>query len=225
MYSFCPHCGQSIGQDQKEGQLLVCRHCGRPIGVVAAAPRPVVVDQSERPIQQGTAARCPVCQQIVELKTAGSGRILVPHYGKSEPRRICPGSGKPAAADPPAQPAPAPRTTPGKDIAALRTKDHVRVVSCRRDGAPLIEELTLEYLDKADRVRVQIDALRDVLGPGFRMKAYPPTLNRPQLAVWGSDAAFVIGKRHDQGGYLSLGDAEILAVLDDVNRARPLFLQ
>jgi hypothetical protein len=110
-----------------------------------------------------------------------------------------------------------------KDLSAAMTRDRIKVVSCGRDGNPSIEELTLEYLDKNDRVRLQIDALRDVLGPDFRLLPYPPALNRPHLAVWGNAARCVVGRKHDQGGYQQLADADVQLVLADLGQHRPLF--
>jgi DNA-directed RNA polymerase subunit RPC12/RpoP len=93
MYSFCPHCSITLEQEQIAGRLLVCTHCGKEIGVVPALQR-VVVDETEALIRAGTVARCPVCRQAVALK--GTAKTLVPHYGSTEKRKICPGSGKPA---------------------------------------------------------------------------------------------------------------------------------
>lgn len=91
MYSFCPHCGMTLEQEQRDGQLLVCIHCGKEIGVVATE-KPAVVDKAEETIRTGAAVRCPVCAQLIALK--GTARTLVPHYGAG--KKICPGSGKPA---------------------------------------------------------------------------------------------------------------------------------
>ena len=94
MYSFCPHCGLTLEQEQPEGRMLVCVHCGKEIGVVAAVKR-VVVDETEERIRAGAAARCPVCRQAVALK--GNAKTLVPHYAAQQ-RKICPGSGKSVSA-------------------------------------------------------------------------------------------------------------------------------
>jgi hypothetical protein len=222
MFAFCPHCGQTIGQDQAPGQRLVCRHCGREIGVVAS-PRRVMVDETEEWIRQAAAARCPLCAQAVAVKTTGGTKSLVPHYGLTEPRRLCPQSGKPLAAISP--PSPSPKTDPskGKDWSALRTREVIKVVSCGKEGEPRIEELTLEYLDRSDRVRLQIDALREILGPQFRMRDYPQPLDKPDLAVWGNPTACVVGKRNPQGGYQAMADAEIAAVLKDLGQLRRMF--
>lgn len=91
MYSFCPHCGLTLEQEQREGSVLVCVHCGKAIGVVAAAVKRVVIDETEESIRAGTVARCPVCRQAVALKDPA--KTLVPHYA-AENRKICPGSGK-----------------------------------------------------------------------------------------------------------------------------------
>ena len=88
MYDFCPHCGQTIEQEEIAGQMLVCIHCNKPIGFVQELENAPAQDASP-------AARCPVCQQLVELKTVGVNRTLVPHY-RAGTRKICPGSGKPS---------------------------------------------------------------------------------------------------------------------------------
>jgi DNA-directed RNA polymerase subunit RPC12/RpoP len=90
MYSFCPHCGMTLEQEQPDGRVVVCVHCGKEIGVVAAVKR-VVVDETEELIRAGTVGRCPVCRQAVALK--GNAKTLVPHYG-ADKRKICAGSGK-----------------------------------------------------------------------------------------------------------------------------------
>lgn len=197
--------------------MLVCAHCGKDIGFVGAVQRSAV-DETEQRILAGTAARCPVCQQAVELKSAADIKSLVPHYSPIQPRKICPGSGKPLVVTPPAL-----QLTPtGKDLSAYLTRDVLKVIRCSKDGAPSIEVLTLEYLDKSERVRIQIEALREMLGPGFRMREYPPSLSKPLLGVWGSADACVVAVKHPQGGYQSVADAEVAAVLADL-RQKDLF--
>jgi DNA-directed RNA polymerase subunit RPC12/RpoP len=220
MYSFCFHCGQSIDQEQVPGQALMCKHCGKQIGVVEAPQK--AVDQTEELIRGGTAARCPHCRQVVEVKVQGPVRSFATHYAASPQRKICSGSGKPIASDPPAVPSP-PRTSSGKDLSKFMTRESIRVVSCKRTADPLIEELTLEYLDKSDRVRIQIEALRDILGAAFRMQAYPPSLGRPELAVWGNDTACVVARKHERGGYQQLTDGDIKSVVEDLRRHKELF--
>jgi hypothetical protein len=221
MFSFCPHCGQTLEQNQAEGQTLVCRHCRKTIGTVAS-PRKEIIDTTDELIRGGTAARCPSCEQVVETKTAVSGRSFVPHFTKSETRKMCPGSGKPVTTE---HPAPIQRPPTSKDLSAFITRDFIKVVSCQSKGDIRIEELTLEYLDKADRIRLQIDALRDILGQQFRMKPYPPKLNRPHLAVWGNAGACVVARKHDHGGYQQIAEAEIQQVVNDVRENVQLFLQ
>ena len=224
-YNYCPHCGASIGQNQVAGQTLVCQNCGKEIGTVAAVPQKIVVDQTEELIRRGSAARCPVCQQAIEVK--GPTKNLVPHYAVGQ-KKICSGSGKPSASAAPA-PAPPPpaaatlKTPGGRDLSKYYTRDLIRVISCQKGSAPRIEELALEYLDKADRVRIQIEALRYILGPSFRMKDYPTALNRPHLAVWGNTAACVIARKHERGGYEPMGDAEIAHVVTDVKNHEAMF--
>jgi hypothetical protein len=105
------------------------------------------------------------------------------------------------------------------------TRDAVRLVSCRRGEEPRIEELALEYLDKTDRVRIQIEALRDILGASFRLRDYPAALAKPELAVWGHATACVIGKKHAQGGYETLSNAEIATVVQDCRTRSDLLLE
>src|SRR5207253_1261405 len=111
----------------------------------------------------------------------------------------------------------------GKDLSAFMTRESIRLVSCRRSAEPCIEELTLEYLDRNDRVRLQIDALRDILGPDFRLCDYPKALSRTGLAVWGNAAACVVGAAHEHGGYRALTDAELAVVANDLRQRPELF--
>jgi DNA-directed RNA polymerase subunit RPC12/RpoP len=213
MFSFCPHCGKGIDQEQPDGGVIDCRYCGRRIGVVAP-PKAAPADPAAASIRQD-AARCPVCGQLVALKAVAGDRVLVPHFIATDVRVVCPGSGKPAA--------PARRPPGGKDLSAFMTREAVRVVSCRRGAEPRVEELTLEYLDRSDRVRLQIEALRDILGPDFRLRDYPAALGRPQLAVWGGVVACVVGKRHERGGYQPMTDAEVGQVVTDFRDRQVLF--
>jgi hypothetical protein len=210
MFSFCPHCGGSVDQEQQPGHTIVCLHCRQPIGTVRGPDAASVVDQSEELIRQGVAARCPLCGQLVELRAKAFAR----HFAVGV-RKLCAHSGKPLTAEP-GRPG-------GKDMGALTTREVIRIVACRRGAEPSIEELTLEYLDKKDRVRLQIEALRDVLGPDFRLRDYPPALGRAGLAVWGGAAACVVGKVHAAGGYQTLSDAEIAEVVDDLRKRAELF--
>jgi len=214
MFSFCPYCGQTIGgSEQVEGKMLVCPACGKTIGMVAA-PKKVIVDQTEELIRKGKAACCQVCHQVVEVRAGGT---LVPHHARGQ-KKICPGSGKPYQASEPPQPPAA-----SKDLRASMTRDVIKMVLCKRNAEPSIEELTLEYLDKSDRVRLQIEALREMLGSDFRMKPYPPQLGRNDLALWGNAAAFVVARKHERGGYQQMPDADIAAVLEDIRNSRSAF--
>jgi hypothetical protein len=214
MFSFCPHCGQTIGgTEQVEGKMLVCRCCGKSIGIVAA-PKKMMVDQAEELIRQGSAARCQVCNHVIEVKAGGT---LVPHYSPGQ-KKICPGSGKPVqTAAPPKAP------DQGKDLRALVTRDVIKVIFCQGNAEPTIEELTLEYLDKSDRVRLQIEALRDMLGAVFRMKPYPLERGKADFSMWGNAAAFVVARKHEAGGYQAMTAADISAVLDDIRQNRTKF--
>jgi hypothetical protein len=186
--------------------MLVCGNCSNDIGFVGAVQR-VIGDETETRISAGTAARCHICQQPVDVKTSTTGKTLVPHYAPQS-RKICPGSGKPVAV---ASKAPAPPQLAGK-----YTRDVIKVVSCTRTGDAKIEVLTLEYLDKSERVRIQIEALRDMLGHDFQMRDYPPALNKPHLATWVGADFCVAAARHEHGGFRSIADAEIAAVLADL---------
>jgi hypothetical protein len=115
------------------------------------------------------------------------------------------------------------KTASGKDLSAYMTRDLIRVIACRRTVEPTIEDLTLDYLDKSDRVRMQIEALRDMLGQGFRMKDYPPPLQRPYLAVWGNAEACVVAKKHPQGGFESVPDADLMQVIGELRQQERLF--
>jgi hypothetical protein len=221
MFPFCPHCGGSLDQQQIPGQMLVCAQCRKQVGVVPMPTKKVVVDQAEELVRRGVAARCPQCQQLVEVRASPAGTSLAPHLANATPRKMCPGSGKPLASEAGA----AKKPPAGKDLSAFMTRDRIRVISCAKTADPLIEELTLEYLDKADRVRLQIEALRELLGADFRMKAYPQLLSRADLAVWGNANDCVIARRHPQGGYQPLTDAEVAQVLEDLKQHRQLFFQ
>ena len=219
MFDFCPHCGDSIGQDQRPGQRIVCRKCGKTIGTVAKVEPAIVVHQADELIRQGVAARCPVCGQLVEVKLKAGVRALIPHFTLLGERKLCAGGAKPL---PDAAPSP-PRTPTSKDLSPYMMREAIRVVSCRRGEEPRIEALSLEYLDKTDRVRIQIEALRDILGAHFRLGDYPPTLGRPHLAVWSHASACVIGKKHERGGYQTMDDAEMADVVRDLREQQLLF--
>ncbi|HYT87485.1 MAG TPA: hypothetical protein VEL76_02095 [Gemmataceae bacterium] len=224
MFSFCPHCGQTPEQAQVPGQTVVCNHCGQQIGVIPLPEKAVVVDQTEELIRRGVAARCPLCRQAVEVKTQGTVKAFVPHFAASPQRKMCPNSGKPLPAAAPAEAA-SQRPAGGKDLSAFMTRDAIRVISCQANADPLIEELTLEYLDKSDRVRLQIEALRELLGPDFRMKAYPAALHRGQLGVWGNARACVVARKHEKGGYQQMTEAEVTQVLADFKQHKRLFFE
>lgn len=225
MFSFCHHCGGSISQDQVVGQRLICRWCKKEIGVVAAEKEVVVVDKTEALLQSGKVARCPECGRLVEVRQKGGRRSLAPHMGAG-PSRMCIFSGKPA----PAMPTPAgaedgpqrPATT--KDLSGYVTRESITVVACGKTGDPTFEVLTLDYLDRTDRVRVQIDAVRDILGGGaFKMRDYPPALKKPQLAIWSTPARCVVARRHAKGGYEAMPDSDLAAIAEDFKKFRYLF--
>ena len=219
MYDFCPHCGQTINQQQIEGRMLLCGQCGKDIGFVGAVQR-AAVDETEELIRGGTVARCLVCRQVVEVKTVGAVKTLAPHYSP-QTRKICPGSGKPASGEPVAKTI----TSTGKDLSAFITRDVIKLISCTKNAEPRIEILTLEYLDKTERVRIQIEALREMLGADFRMNDYPRSLNKPHLAVWTNAETCVVANKHERGGFQSIADDQIAGVLADLRQQRDLFLQ
>lgn len=103
MYNFCPHCGKPIGQEQLPGKTTNCKHCGKPVGPAVQTQvlgtvhtKRGPVDQGAQLVQSGTAARCPLCNQLVELKGSGSLKSFVPHFVTGGPRKMCRNSGKPA---------------------------------------------------------------------------------------------------------------------------------
>ena len=102
-------------------------------------------------------------------------------------------------------------------------RDVLKVLYAPRKAEPRIEVLTLEYLDKSERVRIQIEALREMMGQDFQMRDYPPSLNKPHLAVWASVDACVVAAKHDKGGFESMGDADMVNVLGDVRAHAALF--
>jgi DNA-directed RNA polymerase subunit RPC12/RpoP len=222
VFDFCPHCAQTIEQEQVAGRMLVCARCGKDIGFVGRVKRAAVAETEEL-IRAGTVGRCPVCAQAVQLKRTGEVETLVPHYGASAARKLCPGSGKAVAADPPAPPAAANKTPAGKDLRAFMTRDVIRVIFQTKDADPRIEVLTLEYVDKTERVRIQIEALREMLGRDFRMRDYPSHLTKPHLAVWTTAGDCVVAKKHEHGGYESIADAELAGVLADLRQHADLF--
>ncbi len=174
----------------------------------------MMVDGTAEVIQSGRAAACPACLQAVEVKLSGSVRSFVPHFLPGQ-RKMCPKSGK-SVGDPEA-------TSGVQKLAAYMTRELIKVVACRSDGEPTIELLNLEYLNKNDRVRLQIAALRDILGESFQMKPYPGLLRKPHLAVWGNTAMCVIAKTHDKGGYQPMTDAELFEVVKDIRAQQSLF--
>ncbi len=220
MFPFCPRCGHFLDQEQPSGKMVICARCGGEVGVISPPTTPVVIDQTEDLLRRGVAARCPACGQVVEVKVRGSDRALVPHFAVGPQRKICPGGGKPLEAPPQTAAAPSPGR---KDLSALMTRDRIRVIVCRKDSDPTVEELTLEYLDKSDRIRLQIEALRELLGRDFRMKPYPPPLNRAHLAVWGNASECVVARKHERGGFEPMSDAEIAQILTDLQQHRPRF--
>jgi hypothetical protein len=110
-----------------------------------------------------------------------------------------------------------------KDLSKYYTRESLRIVSCKRNAAPMIEELALQYLDKTERLRTQAEAVRELLGKTFQMKPYPPQLRRPHLAVWGNATVCVVAQKHPQAGMQSLADAELMAVAQEVGEHPTLF--
>lgn len=219
MFDFCPHCGQTIEHEQVKGQMLVCANCGLDIGFAGSVDR-AIIDESAQLIRTGKAALCPQCRQVVEVKSSNDGKRFVPHYQSKDARKICSGSGK-------ATPAPSPITEPkpsaGKDLSAHMARDVIKVIYCPREGEPRIEVLTLRYLDKSERVRVQIEALREMMGGDFRMKEIPADLKKPHLAMWTSIDGCVVAMKHEKGGYQSIGDDDVAAMLAELRNRRDAF--
>jgi hypothetical protein len=222
MFSFCHHCGGSINQNQVAGQRLVCTWCKKEIGVVEAEePERIVVDKTEALVQSGKVAHCPECHRLVEIREKKGRRSLAPHMGAG-PSRMCIFSGKPAPAVPTPADVPA-RPATSKDLSGYVTRESITVVACGKTGEPTFEVLTLEYLDKTDRVRVQIDAVRDILGGAFKMMSYPAPLKKPYLAVWSTPARCVVARRHAQGGYEAMPDRELPGLAEELKKNRNLF--
>ncbi len=223
MFDFCPHCGQTLGQEQLPGRVLSCLHCGRAIGTVAQPGR-VVNNEAVELIDRGAAARCPDCEQLVGTKTTGTVRSFVPHQGK-EQRKICPQSGKALPPDPvpPQAASPIQRPATTKDLSAYIKREVIKVVACTRAGKITIEELVLEVLDRKDRVRLQIDALRELLGAEFRLGAYPAALGLPHLAVWGNVDMRMVAQKHPEGGYQAMTEEDLKRVVSDLQQQRQLF--
>ncbi len=94
MYDFCVSCGRSMGNRPKDG-FIVCQFCGNKYKLPTAAPKQMI-DQNEQLIRQGTAARCALCQQVVEVRGTAA-KTFVPHFLKNE-RKMCRNSGKPVPA-------------------------------------------------------------------------------------------------------------------------------
>jgi hypothetical protein len=104
-------------------------------------------------------------------------------------------------------------------------RDVVRAICCRKNADPTIEEFTFEYEEKTDRLRVQAEMIRSILGPKFQIKPYPAQLKKPHLFLWGNANICVIARKQDQGGLQSMPDLEIQFVVEDLGFHKPLFFQ
>ena len=91
MFDFCVSCGRSMGNRPKDGSIT-CQFCGKTYKLPAATPKQMI-DQNEPLIRQGVAARCALCQQVVEVRGSGA-KTFVPHFLKYE-KKMCRNSGKP----------------------------------------------------------------------------------------------------------------------------------
>jgi hypothetical protein len=213
MFSFCPHCGELVQQEQRPGEVLFCQRCGREIGQVpvAAAPRPQAVSLPE------SAARCPACGQVVEVRHTAGGRTLVPHY-QAGSRRICPNSGKAAPA---VSAASLPSTGPAA-LARWRRREVLRLACCRRDGSPQVEEIVLEYLAPGDRQILQQETLKQLLGDPYSLHPYPISWGQ-HLGVWRSVTACVVAQRGPGGELQSLSENELSQVLAELAQQRAAF--
>ena len=112
-----------------------------------------------------------------------------------------------------------------KDFTSHMNREVFKVVSCKKDDDPLVEELSIAYLNKARRLQLQAESIRDIIAGPFQMKPYPASLNKSALAVWGNATVCVIAKKSDGGGYQSLLDVEILAVVEDLRQHNTLFFR
>jgi hypothetical protein len=221
MFQFCHHCGKGINQDQVPGQRIVCVWCKKEIGVVSEPKKEVYIDKTDELLRTGSVAKCPECQRLVEVRQKSGRRSLAPHMGAG-PSRMCIFSGKPAPAVPTPDGEPQ-RPATSKDLSGYMNRQEVKVVACTKFGDPSIEVLNLEYLDKTDRIRVQIDAVRDILGGVFKMVDYPGIFKRPQLALWTTATRVVVARKHAQGGYEPMPDVELREICDEVRNHRQCF--
>ncbi|MBY0524630.1 MAG: hypothetical protein K2R98_14600 [Gemmataceae bacterium] len=92
MIDFCIHCGRNIGNAPSPNGIITCQTCGKSFKLAPAAPKQMI-DANEDLIRRGVAARCSLCQQVVEVKGTGA-KAFVPHFLKGE-RKMCRNSGKP----------------------------------------------------------------------------------------------------------------------------------
>jgi hypothetical protein len=157
----------------------------------------------------------------VQVKEKSGRRSLAPHLGAG-PTRMCIFSGKPAPALPGEEGEPKGPVS-SKDLTGYMTQESVKLVACTKFGDPTIEVLNLKYLDKTDRVRVQIDAVRDILGGVFRMIEYPTVFKKPQLAVWTTSTRVVVARRHPHGGFESMPDPELRELCNELRNFRQCF--
>ena len=150
MFEFCPHCGQTVEQEQIVGNMLVCQKCGKDIGFVGAVQRSGVTETEQR-LPAGTAAACPNCQQIVELTTTGAAKRSC-RITATRARSVRAAASRLVSLQPPPQPR-------ARTWLRFMTRDVIKLVYCPKNAVLRIEVLTLEYLDKSDRVRIQVEAL------------------------------------------------------------------
>src|SRR5262249_47587975 len=101
-----------------------------------------------------------------------------------------------------------------KDFTARMNRETIKFVSCKKDEEPLIEELSLTYLNPARRLQLQAESIREILGSPFQMKPYPPQFQKPQLAIWGHATVCVVARKGTGGGITSMLDEEIQAVVE-----------
>jgi DNA-directed RNA polymerase subunit RPC12/RpoP len=93
MIDFCIECGHNLGNAPAPDGTIKCQHCGKTFRSAPAPQQKQIIDQNEVLIKQGKAARCPLCQQVVEVRGSGA-KSYVPHFLKTE-RKMCKNSGKP----------------------------------------------------------------------------------------------------------------------------------
>lgn len=99
----------------------------------------------------------------------------------------------------------------------------IKVVSCRKEGLPAIEELSFRAVTQPGHQQLQDRMVQEVLGGPYKESAYPAKLNKPDLRVLGNASQVLVVRRTPAGALQSLIDAELMLVADDFHKYRALF--